>query len=137
MKEICSYCESKNTIKNGETHYGKQNYKCNTCHRQFVLGGSDWFISDAQKDLINALLLERIAIAGISRAMKISETWLLNYIKKLYKELPDDLNADLSLPDLEFYLDNRFDEEIKGLEKKRPKDVKNTPKSQKVKKLRL
>ena len=129
MGEICSYCQSTKTVKNGETHYAKQNHKCNNCGRQFVLGGSDWFISDAQKVLINALLLERISISGISRAMKISETWLLNYIKKLYKDLPDDLNADLNLPDLEHYLDQRLDEEIKHLEKKSPKDVKNTPKS--------
>ena len=118
MGEICSYCGSKKTIKNRATYYGKQNHKCNTCHRQFVLGGSDWFISDTQKDLINALLLERIPLAGISRVAKISKTWLLNYIKLLYKILPGDLNADLSLPDIETYLDNRLDEEIKRLEKK-------------------
>jgi hypothetical protein len=129
MKEICSYCKSKNTIKNGETHYGKQNHKCNTCQRQFVLGGTDWFISDSQKILVNDLLLERIPLSGISRVTKISETWLLNYIKKLYKILPDDLNADLSLPDLELYLDKKLDEEIKRLEKKSPKHAKNTPKS--------
>ena len=53
----------------------------------------------------------------------------LNYIKEFYKDLPDDLNANLSLPDLEYYLDQRLDEEIKRLEKKSPKHVKSIPKS--------
>ncbi len=102
---ICSYCESKKTIKNGKTHYGKQNYKCNICHRQFVLGGSEWFISDVQKTLISNLLLERVPLSGISRTLKISQTWLSNYIKDLYKERPTDLEA---------YLAKRSDKEKKA-----------------------
>lgn len=118
MGELCSSCGSNQTIKNGKTHYGKQNHKCKTCGRQFVLGGSEWFISAAQKSLIDALLLERISLAGISRVLQISESWLSNYIKEFYQMLPDDLNADLSLPHLESYLADRFDEEINRLEKK-------------------
>ena len=118
MGEICSYCESTKTIKNGETHYEKQNHKCKDCHRQFVLGGVDWFISAAQKDLVKSLLLEQIPLAGISRVTKISKTWLLRCLKELYVNLPDDLNADSSLPDLALYLDDSLDEEIKRLEKK-------------------
>ncbi|WP_445447106.1 IS1/IS1595 family N-terminal zinc-binding domain-containing protein, partial [Emticicia aquatilis] len=98
--------------KNGHTHYGKQNYFCHNCQRQFVEGGQDWFVSDSDKLLINRLLLERISLSGICRVCDVSQQWLLNYIKELYSNLPDDLNADLSLPDIESYLANIMEEEI-------------------------
>lgn len=112
----CSHCNGENTKKNGHTHYGKQNYFCHTCQRQFVEGGHGWFVSDSDKSMINKLLLERISLSGICRVCDVSQQWLLTYIKELYGNLPDDLNADLSLPDLESYLANRMDEEIGRIE---------------------
>ncbi len=120
MCEKCPHCENNNTKKNGHTHYGKQNYMCKDCGRQFVIGGQNWFISDATKDLVDKLLLERISLAGIARVLGISEQWLLNYLKTRYEDLPDDLNVDLSIPEPETYLEERLDEEIKRLEEKKP-----------------
>ncbi len=77
--------------------------------------GQDWFVSESDKVLINKLLLERISLAGICRVCNSSEKWLLSYIKALYSTLPDDLNADLILPDIEAYLADRMDEEISRL----------------------
>lgn len=111
----CSHCGSEKIKKNGHTHYGKQNYLCHECNRQFVENGQEWFVTDADKLLINKLLLERISLAGICRVCNISEKWLLSYIKALYEALPDDLNADLILPDIETYLAARMDEEISRL----------------------
>ena len=34
---VCPDCHSSNIKKNGFTHYGKQNHRCKTCGRQFVL----------------------------------------------------------------------------------------------------
>lgn len=59
--------------------------------------------------MIDRLLLERISLAGICRVMKVSQTWLLNYVSKLYEQLPDDLNAEQSPPDIGRYLDDNFD----------------------------
>lgn len=112
----CSHCSSENTKKNGHTHYGKQNYLCHTCNRQFVEGGQEWFVNESDKILINKLLLERISLSGICRVCDVSQQWLLSYIKELYKSLPDDLNADLSIPDLDSYLSERMDEEIGRIE---------------------
>ncbi len=105
-----------NNQENGHTHYSKQNYLCHSCNRQFVVGGQDWFVSESDKTLINKLLLERISLSGICRVYDVSEQWLLAYIKKLYENLPDDLNADLILPDIEVYLADRMDEEIGRIE---------------------
>ena len=112
----CSHCQTDNTKKNGHTHYGKQNYYCHSCHRQFVEGGQDWFIKPSDKVLIDKLLLERISLSGICRVCDVSEQWLLGYLKELYGNLPDDLNADAVLPDITSYLSDRMDEEISRIE---------------------
>ena len=114
---ICPNCQSASIKKNGFTSYGKQNYFCNSCGRQFVEKGSDWFISKETIKIVDNLLLERISLAGICRSTGISKSWLLSYIKDLYSELPDDLSASTDLPDLEDYLEERFDEEISRIEK--------------------
>ena len=112
----CSHCQTDNTKKNGHTHYGKQNYYCHSCHRQFVEGGQDWFIKVSDKVPIDKLLLERISLSGICRVYEVSEQWLLGYLKELYGNLPDDLNADAVLPDITSYLSDRMDEEISRIE---------------------
>jgi hypothetical protein len=102
--------------KNGLTHYGKQNHKCSTCSRQFVEGGSNWFISKEQKGLVDKLLLERISLNGIIRVTGVSCGWLQSYIKELYSSVPKDLGALNSMPNLESWLDDKMDEEIGRLE---------------------
>ncbi len=80
----CAHCWGNNIKKNGHTHYGKQNYLCKSCGRQFVENGQEWFISDSEKELIDKLLLERIPLAGICRVTGVSERWLLSYMKEVY-----------------------------------------------------
>ena len=45
-----------------------------------------------------------------------SEQWLLGYLKELYGNLHDDLNADAVLPDITSYLSDIMDEEISRIE---------------------
>lgn len=111
----CPSCGSEYFKKNGFTHNGKQSYRCR-CGRQFVAGGVDWFVDDRDKALINRLLLERISLNGICRSVGISQKWLLGYLKSVYGNLPDDLNAELSFGDEQQWLDDRMDEEIGRLE---------------------
>lgn len=42
--------------------------------------------------LVKDLLLERVSLRGICRVVKISLSWLMAYIKKLYSAQPDGLN---------------------------------------------
>lgn len=116
MEQNCPACTSKKVKKNGLTHYGKQNYKCLKCDRQFVENGTNWFVSEEQRCLINKLLLERISLNGIIRVTGVSCSWLQSYIKQLYGQVPMDLGASLELPDIESWLDDRMDEEIGRLE---------------------
>lgn len=116
MKLLCPNCQSIQIKKNGLTHYGKQNYKCTDCDRQFVEDGNSWFISKETKELVNKLLLERISLNGIIRVTGVSCSWLQNYIKELYAAVPQDLGAVKEMPDLETWLDDKMDEEIGRLE---------------------
>jgi insertion element IS1 protein InsB len=74
--------------------YGKQNYRCNECDRQFVEDSQR--IGEELKDLIKVLLLERLSLRGICRVTGVSSTWLLHFITELYCALPYDLNVTLS-----------------------------------------
>ena len=120
----CPHCHSPRVKKNGHTFYGKQNHQCTACQRQFVESGPDWYVSQEDKILINKLLLERISLAGICRVCGVSGTWLLKYLDELYDNLPDDLQAEACLPDVDVYLADRMDEEIVRLgrlkKKRRP-----------------
>ena len=91
-KIICVECLSSKVKKNGHTYYGKQNYQCLECLRQFVEHSQQ--VSKEKKELINKLLLERIALRGICRVTGVSLTWLLGYIVTVYQNLPDNLNAE-------------------------------------------
>ncbi len=112
----CPRCRSRTVKKNGHLSNGKQNYRCKACGRQFVSNSREWHVTESDKALVEKLLLERISLNGICRVVEISQSWLLNYLKELYANLPDDLNAELSLPDLDSWLSDRMDEEIGRLE---------------------
>jgi hypothetical protein len=45
-------------------------------------------ISDETKQLIDRLLLEKISLAGIARAVQVSERWLQNYVNERYDKIP-------------------------------------------------
>jgi hypothetical protein len=83
--------------------------KCRNREKHFTKKGKSWFVSDSQLELIDKLLLERIALRAICRVVSISLTWLLCYIKKLHKKqskdlnyrMPKDANIELQLIDSE------------------------------------
>jgi len=89
----CPDCGLSQIKRNGHTHYGKQNHQCKNCGRQFVENSQR--ISEAERDLVKQLLLERISLLGICRVMKVSLRWLLTFIGELYDSLPKDLNLKL------------------------------------------
>lgn len=112
---LCPSCGSPKYKKNGHTKTGKQNHRCKSCGRQFVLNPEWQPISDEKKALIKRLLLERISLLGICRAVGVSLAWLLQFIVQLYKELPDDLNLNPQLIKKQngialFYLESQADE---------------------------
>ena len=95
IRDRCPQCGSKRYKKNGHIHNGKQNYRCHGCGRQFVRAFEQHLISDDQCALIERLLLERLSLHGICRAVGVGMKWLLDFIVACYRAAPDDLNVVL------------------------------------------
>lgn len=84
----CPKCQGEQTTKYGHTHYGKQRFRCLDCGRQFVENPTRQPISAETRELIEKLLLERLALAGIARVTGVSERWLQMYVNQKYYLLP-------------------------------------------------
>ena len=80
-------------MKNGLTRHGKQNYKCRDCGRQFVEDPQWRPISNEIKGIVDRLLLEKISLAGIARALQISELWLQQYVNQKSKTMPQEVQV--------------------------------------------
>ena len=90
---ICPKCESSHIVKNGITRSKKQNYRCNACQCQFVENPEHYQISQEKKELIDRLLLEKISLAGIARAVLVSKKWLQMYVNKKLDHVPRKVNV--------------------------------------------
>ncbi len=88
----CPTCHSSHVIKNGSIHNGKKKYACHTCGRQFVEDPQFRVLSDATNAMIDRLLVEKISLAGIARALGVSETWLHAYVKEKYRTVPREVH---------------------------------------------
>jgi|SRR5581483_11439112 len=84
----CPACLSDHVSRNGLTSYGKQNHRCMTCGRQFVLDPRKAPIPDWKKDLVKKMLAERIALAAIARILDVSESWLQEFVNGVYEDTP-------------------------------------------------
>lgn len=84
---ICPRCNSENTLRNGNTAYGKPKYMCKDCRKQIIENPVIRKISEEKKALIDKLLLERISLAGICRAVGVSERWLQSYVNGKYESV--------------------------------------------------
>lgn len=89
----CPSCQSTHTVENGHIHKGKQNRLCKDCRRQFVEDPNKVFVSAETREIVERLLLEKLSLAGICRALKISESWLHDYVKRKYAEVPQQVDV--------------------------------------------
>lgn len=84
----CPKCSSEQTVKNGRIHNGKQRFLCHECGRQFVEQPQKKVIDSTTRELIDRLVLEKISLAGIARAVQVSEQWLQTYVNEKYASVP-------------------------------------------------
>jgi IS1 family transposase len=87
---LCPDCHSCKIKKNGFTHYGKQNHKCKTCNRQFVLNNQHTIKSE-KRQRIEKALKERISLRGICRIFEVSLSWLQEFAHSLWEQTPSNL----------------------------------------------
>jgi hypothetical protein len=90
---MCPRCQSPKYQKNGHIHNGKQNHQCQDCGRQFVDRFEQNRISDDTRTLIERLLVERMSLRGICRAVGVKLTWLLGVLVQCVEALPDHLHV--------------------------------------------
>jgi insertion element IS1 protein InsB len=93
LRDVCPQCKSPKYKKNGHIHTGKQNHQCQNCGRQFVQSFAQYRISDDTRALIERLLVERISLRGICRAVGVKLKWLLGFLVQCVKALPEHLHV--------------------------------------------
>src|SRR4030095_9731668 len=92
-REVCPQCGSKWYKRNGHIHTGKQNHRCKVCGRAFVLTPGNFVITAEQRVLIERLLLERISLRGICRAVGVGLRWLLQFMVEQFQAAPEHLHV--------------------------------------------
>lgn len=90
-REACPQCGSRWYKRNGHIHTGKQNHRCKQCGRALVLNPENLLITEAQRALIERLLLERISLRGICRAVGVGLRWLLQFMVERFQAAPEHL----------------------------------------------
>ena len=112
----CPDCDASHIIKNGSRKNGKQNYQCISCGRQFVENPLPHYtISQETKELVDRLLLEKISLAGIARAAKVSKRWLQYYVNDKYENTPQEIvvtskkkcRIDIEMDEMWSFVDNK------------------------------
>jgi insertion element IS1 protein InsB len=88
VRDACPECGSTRYKKNGHIHNGKQNYQCKACGRQCVQCSTQYLIGAEQRALIERLLLERISLRGMCRAVGVGLTWVLGFLVECFQALP-------------------------------------------------
>ena len=84
----CPTCQRMHTIKNGSISSGKPTWMCKDCGRQFVVNPQRHRIPPETIVVVDRLLLEKLSLAGIARAVGVSPRWLQSYVNKIYANVP-------------------------------------------------
>ena len=90
-REACPQCGSPWFKRNGHIYTGKQNHRCKSCGRAFVLNPEHPVITEEQRTLIERLLLESISLRGICRAVGVGLQWLLQFMVARFQAAPEHL----------------------------------------------
>jgi len=93
-REACPQCGSTWFKRNEHIHTGKQNHRCKLCGRAFVRNPEHQGITEEQRMLIERLLLERISLRGICRAVGVGLQWLLQFMVERFQAAPEHLYAE-------------------------------------------
>jgi insertion element IS1 protein InsB len=93
IRDVCPRCKSSKYKKNGHIHNGKQNHHCHNCGRQFVECFAQYLLSAETRALIERLLLERISLRGMCRAVGVGLKWLLGFLVQCFEALPEHLHV--------------------------------------------
>ena len=89
----CPRCKGTRIRRNGHQNNGKQNYRCQSCLKQFVPDFKKKIISEETRKSIRNLLHERVSMRAICRHEDVSMPLLLKFIRSIAATPPSNLNA--------------------------------------------
>ena len=92
-REAWPQCGSRWDKRNGPSHPGKQHHRCKVWGRSVVLTPDNSVSTADQRRLIERLLLERISLRGICRAVEVGLQWLLQCMVTRFQAAPEHLHA--------------------------------------------
>jgi transposase-like protein len=84
----CPRCAATHVVRNGVNSSGTPTFRCRPCGRRFVAEPQKGPVPQERKDLIRRLLLERLSLRAIARAVGVSRSWLQRFVNALYAETP-------------------------------------------------
>jgi insertion element IS1 protein InsB len=93
IRDVCPRCKSPKYKKNGHIHNSKQNHHCHDCGHQFVQCCEQYLMAEDKRRLIGCLLLERLSLRGICRAVDVTLKGLLGFLVQCFEALPDHLHV--------------------------------------------
>ena len=93
IRQVCPQGTSSRFKKNGHIHNDKQNHHCHDCGRQFVQYCEPYLISEEKRGLIERLLMERITLRGLCRAVGFTLKWLVGFLVQCFATLPEHLHV--------------------------------------------
>lgn len=84
----CPRCAATHVVHNGVNSAGTPTFRCRPCGRRFVADPRKGPVSHERQALIRRLLLERLSLRAITRAVGVSRSWLQRFVNTLYAETP-------------------------------------------------
>jgi IS1 family transposase/transposase-like protein len=109
----CPHCLSAKVVKNGLKKSGVQNYRCQTCGKQFQEEYLYWGAKKENKDLVSRMLIRGSGIRDISDVLRISTGCVLRVLLSY-------LNVELK-PKYRFYHQVQVDELYSFVQSKKKK----------------
>lgn len=94
----CPHCSSTTVSKNGHRR-GKQNYRCQTCGRQFIESYSVKGYPDAVKQHCLTLYVNGMGFRAIERSTGVNHNTVINWVKQSGAAIVDAPESD-TIPEL-------------------------------------
>ncbi len=82
----CPRCHATHHVRNGKGRSGTPSFLCRGCNRRFVARPRKGPVTEERKELIRRLLLERMALRAIARAVGVSRSWPQRFVNVPYRE---------------------------------------------------
>jgi insertion element IS1 protein InsB len=84
----CSRCAATHVVRNGVNSAGTPTFRCRACGHRFVANPRKGPVPEDKRALVRRLLLERLSLRAIVRAVGVSRSWLQRFVNTLYAETP-------------------------------------------------